>query len=209
MTIGGTTHRVPAPVPRARHAEPDRVRGHLPAARGAGRPLPVQAPGRLPVASGTRSPSSTASSAGTPEPRRVLDADRLVRLRADRARGLRRPPRSWPTPSAWPTPPAAPSTTGSTTSRASSSTAPARAARSAWSRPAQALALLRGRDHVTATDVADLAPDVLRHRLVLSYDALADGVRARRPARPRDPRGRCPSRDRRPQWACRGGRSAA
>ncbi|CAA9509830.1 MAG: MoxR-like ATPase in aerotolerance operon, partial [uncultured Solirubrobacteraceae bacterium] len=27
-------------VPRARHAEPDRVRGHVPAARGAGRPLP-------------------------------------------------------------------------------------------------------------------------------------------------------------------------
>ena len=40
----------------------------------------------------------------------------------------------------------------------------------------QALALLRGRTHVTAADVHDLAPDVLRHRLVLSYDALADGV---------------------------------
>jgi MoxR-like ATPase len=43
---------------------------------------------------------------------------------------------------------------------------------------ARALALLRGRRHVTANDVHDLAPDVLRHRLVLSYDALADGVRA-------------------------------
>jgi MoxR-like ATPase len=42
---------------------------------------------------------------------------------------------------------------------------------------AQALALLRGRDHVTVRDVADLAPDVLRHRLVLSYDAIADAVR--------------------------------
>jgi MoxR-like ATPase len=42
---------------------------------------------------------------------------------------------------------------------------------------AQALALLRGRDHATVTDVHDLAPDILRHRLVLSYDALADGVR--------------------------------
>ncbi len=40
----------------------------------------------------------------------------------------------------------------------------------------QALALLRGRMHVTAADVHDLAKDVLRHRLVLSYDALADGV---------------------------------
>ena len=42
---------------------------------------------------------------------------------------------------------------------------------------AQALALLRGRGHVVAEDVADLAPDVLRHRLVLTYDALGDGVK--------------------------------
>lgn len=41
---------------------------------------------------------------------------------------------------------------------------------------AQALALLRGRRHVLAADVRDLAPDVLRHRLVLSYEALSDGV---------------------------------
>jgi MoxR-like ATPase len=43
---------------------------------------------------------------------------------------------------------------------------------------AQALALLRGRRHVVASDVRDLAPDVLRHRLVLSYEALSDGVSA-------------------------------
>jgi MoxR-like ATPase len=42
---------------------------------------------------------------------------------------------------------------------------------------AQALALLRGRAHAVAEDVVDLAPDVLRHRLVLTYDALGDGVR--------------------------------
>jgi MoxR-like ATPase len=41
---------------------------------------------------------------------------------------------------------------------------------------AQALALLRGRGYVTARDVRDVAPDVLRHRLLLSYEALADGV---------------------------------
>jgi MoxR-like ATPase len=41
---------------------------------------------------------------------------------------------------------------------------------------ARALALLRGRTHATEQDVRDLAADVLRHRLVLSYDALADGV---------------------------------
>jgi MoxR-like ATPase len=45
-------------------------------------------------------------------------------------------------------------------------------------RAARALALLRGRDHVLPDDVADLAVDVLGHRLVLSYEALADGVTA-------------------------------
>jgi MoxR-like ATPase len=43
---------------------------------------------------------------------------------------------------------------------------------------ARALALLRGRGHVAAQDVRDLAADVLRHRLVLSYDALSEGVSA-------------------------------
>jgi MoxR-like ATPase len=42
---------------------------------------------------------------------------------------------------------------------------------------ARALALLRGRTHAQHHDVRDLAPDVLRHRLVLSYDALADRVK--------------------------------
>jgi MoxR-like ATPase len=40
----------------------------------------------------------------------------------------------------------------------------------------RALALLRGRDYVTAEDVHALAKDALRHRLVLSYQALAEGV---------------------------------
>ena len=40
----------------------------------------------------------------------------------------------------------------------------------------RALALVRGRDFVVPQDVVDVAPDVLRHRLVLSYDALADGI---------------------------------
>ena len=42
----------------------------------------------------------------------------------------------------------------------------------------RALALLRGRDHVLPQDVYDVARDVLRHRLLLSYEALADGVDA-------------------------------
>jgi MoxR-like ATPase len=42
----------------------------------------------------------------------------------------------------------------------------------------RALALLRGRDYVMPEDVRDLAPEVLRHRIVLSYEALADEVTA-------------------------------
>jgi MoxR-like ATPase len=42
----------------------------------------------------------------------------------------------------------------------------------------RAMALLRGRDYVLPQDVLDIAPDVLAHRLVLSYDAIADGVPA-------------------------------
>ncbi|HEX5741429.1 MAG TPA: MoxR family ATPase [Pilimelia sp.] len=45
-------------------------------------------------------------------------------------------------------------------------------------RAARALALLRGRDYVLPADMQAVAPDVLRHRLVLSYDALADDVPA-------------------------------
>ena len=41
---------------------------------------------------------------------------------------------------------------------------------------ARALALLRGRDYVLPSDVADIAADVLAHRLVLSFDAVAEGV---------------------------------
>jgi MoxR-like ATPase len=43
---------------------------------------------------------------------------------------------------------------------------------------ARALALTRGRDYVVPQDIAELAPDVIRHRLVLSYEALADRVTA-------------------------------
>jgi MoxR-like ATPase len=40
----------------------------------------------------------------------------------------------------------------------------------------RALAVLRGRRFVVPQDVFDVAPEVLRHRLILTYDALAEGV---------------------------------
>jgi MoxR-like ATPase len=43
---------------------------------------------------------------------------------------------------------------------------------------ARALAFMRGRHYVLPEDMTVLVPDVLRHRLVLSYEALADGISA-------------------------------
>ncbi|OBJ50068.1 chaperone MoxR1, partial [Mycobacterium asiaticum] len=42
----------------------------------------------------------------------------------------------------------------------------------------RALGLVRGRDYVIPQDIIDVIPDVLRHRLVLTYDALADEITA-------------------------------
>jgi len=42
----------------------------------------------------------------------------------------------------------------------------------------RALALMRGRTYLLAQDILDLVHDVLRHRLVLSYEALSDNVSA-------------------------------
>jgi len=43
---------------------------------------------------------------------------------------------------------------------------------------AKAMAMLRGRSYALPEDVMDLVSDVLRHRVVLSYEALADGLSA-------------------------------
>ena len=42
----------------------------------------------------------------------------------------------------------------------------------------RSLALVRGRDYVIPQDIVEVIPDVLRHRLVLTYDALADEISA-------------------------------
>ncbi len=43
---------------------------------------------------------------------------------------------------------------------------------------ARALAMLRGRSYALPEDMTDLVPDVLRHRIVLSYEALSEGLTA-------------------------------
>jgi MoxR-like ATPase len=46
----------------------------------------------------------------------------------------------------------------------------------AFSRAARALALINGRDHVIPEDVKSLRHVVLRHRLILGFEAIADGI---------------------------------
>ncbi|MDP3810284.1 MAG: MoxR family ATPase, partial [Hydrogenophaga sp.] len=41
---------------------------------------------------------------------------------------------------------------------------------------ARALAMLRGRSYALPEDMTDLVPDVLRHRVVLSYEGLSEGL---------------------------------
>ncbi|PWJ57764.1 MoxR-like ATPase [Dyadobacter jejuensis] len=44
-------------------------------------------------------------------------------------------------------------------------------------RAAKALAFLEGRDYVLPEDIKELAPDIMNHRILLNYEAEADGVR--------------------------------
>lgn len=58
----------------------------------------------------------------------------------------------------------------------SSGWAPRRARPSRWCAIGQANALLQGRDYVIPEDVKAFAHEVLRHRILMTFEALADGV---------------------------------
>ena len=90
-----------------------------------------------------------------------------------------------------------------TSSRRSSSTARARAGRSAWSRPPRRSRCCAAAATWSPRTSRDLAPDVLRHRLVLVLRRARRRRHGRRPARPRP--GRRRQRRRRPR---RGGSAA-
>ena len=68
------------PVPRARDAEPDRVRGRVPAARGAARPLPHEGRRRVPDADGGARDRQPDGRRTRPQPEPALDTDELLEL---------------------------------------------------------------------------------------------------------------------------------
>ena len=181
VTIGDATYPLPEPVPRARHPEPDRAGGHLPAARGAGRPLHAQGrwstTRRRPRSAQIldrmvvrrRARRSAACSAATRSARwrracarstsTSASRDYIVALvAATREPGRRRPrrPRATSSPTAPRRAPPSPSRRprGRTPSCAAAATSPPRTSR-------------RSR------------PDVLRHRVLLTYEAEAEDVTSR------------------------------
>ena len=176
VTIGGETYPLPQPVPGARHAEPHRAGGHVSAARGAGRPLHAQGARRLshagggegdPAADGRRRRRSPCA----PSPRRrtscrrarpssglYLD-DRIADYILDLVHATREPKKYGAAD-------LAPLIEYGASPRATLALA-------ACSR---AHAYLRGRGYVVPEDVKAIAPDVLRHRILTSYEAEAEQV---------------------------------
>ena len=167
--------RRPGAVHRPRDGEPDRGRGHLPAARGPGRPVHAQDRPRLPTRRPRRRRSSPARSAPACRrarssmptglaalQRRVEDVyvdPRIISYAVGLVEATRRL-------EYWGAPELASYVSYGASPRGSINLV----------HGARALALLRGRRYVLPSDVAELAPDVLRHRLVLSYAALTDGI---------------------------------
>ena len=173
VSVDGDAAAAARPVRRRRHPEPGRVRGHLPAARGAARPVPAQADD---AAAGPRrrGPGADPARRGL-RPARPGGRRRPAGGRRRRARGRarRRPhrarsrPRSSATSSTWPGPPGdSPSLQLGVSPRGA--TALLSAAR-AW-------AWLSGRDYVTPDDVKALARPALRHRVELRPEAELEGV---------------------------------
>ena len=179
VSIEGEQPAAARPVRRRRHPEPGRVRGHLPAARGAARPVPVQAAGRLPEL------RAGAGGAGPPRPR----------PRPPRP-GRRRACGRWPARPTWPRARAEVERCGSSPPCCSYIVALCRATReSPVGRPrgvaprrhraaarGQGVGLAgRAATYVTPDEVKAVAKPTLRHRMLLRPElelegATADGV---------------------------------
>ena len=176
VTIGGTHLPAAAAVPRARHA---RTRS---SSRGR-----TRCPKRRWTASSSRCSSTT-----PPTPTSARSWTRTWPPKPGRC-GRASPPRSSPrsprrrrrstsTPASASTPcgSRAPPVTAAPTTRRPSPTGSRYGASPrasiALARAAQALALLRGRSYAIPEDVKEVAPAILRHRLVLTLDAQAEGI---------------------------------
>ena len=163
-------------VPRAGDAESDRAGRHVSAARSAGRPLHAQAARRL---------SDARRREGDHAAHGERRADRRRRGRARRSRfstrGTASPSCTWTTAS-WTTSSTSCTRRASRRRPGSPDLAPliefgaSPRATIALAQASRAHAFLRGRAFVTPDDVKAIAPDVLRHRVLTTYEAEAEEV---------------------------------
>ena len=177
ISIGGKTFPLPSPFLVMATQNPIEQEGVYAAARGAARPLPVQAERRLPDARGRARDHLPDGCHPAARPSRSSTPATCCGCRTSRptTSSTTRWSTTW---SASSPPPASRRSSACPTPRRGSPTAPRRAPRSASSPP-------RGRWRWSAAattsipqDVVEVIPDVLRHRLVLTYDALADEISA-------------------------------
>ena len=172
VTIGRETLAGPGAVPGPGHPEPDRVGGHLSSPGGPGRPLHDE--GRRGLPERRRGARHRAAGPAPLPSGRMLSLDDLSD--AAKVRGTYVDPAIVDYSVRLVTATRSPAAVGlGDLDRYVTYGASPRAS-IALVAGARALAFLRGRDYVLPPDLGDLALDVLRHRLVLSYEALADDV---------------------------------
>ena len=177
MTIGRETLRGAEPVPGHGDAEPDRVRGHLSAARGAGRPLHDEGGRALPDAARGARDRRAGPAPAVRDRRRSCSPRTWSACRARSRRSTSTRPSST-TPSGWSPRPARPARSGSASSTATSPTAPARGRRSRWCWAAGRWRSCAAATTCCRTTSRELALDVLRHR---ARAVLRGAGRRRRP----------------------------
>ena len=167
VTVDTETHPLGHAVHGDRHAEPDRARGHVPAARGAARPVHAPAVDRVPDGRG-----------GGRDPRQPQLGDAADRHRTgERRSGRRRDDRAWRSTSTsrrrsvatssiwWRRRAATPDMYLGASPRASIMIL----------RASRAMAAADERDYVIPDDVKALAVPSLAHRIIVTADAVMSG----------------------------------
>ncbi len=166
VTVDGVHARAARPVPRARDREPDRAGGHVPAPRGAARPLLPQDRARLPER--RRGDRDRARAARAPSARRP-EAGRHARRGRASSSARSRTSTSTSSLLRWIV-----ELVAATRELEQVALGASVRASLALERTARAWALLHGRDYVTPDDVETLFLPVIGHRVVFTPTFVAE-----------------------------------
>ena len=175
VSLGGRTYQVPSPFLVLATQNPIESEGVYPLPEAQRDRFLMRIPVDYPTPSEEHEIVDR-SSRPVAEPARLLSPTDVARLQRSAAAVSASTPPSVTTPcaSSW-RPAARPSTAWPTSTGCLAYGASPRAS-IGLVQAARALALIRGRGHVVPQDIYDVAFDVLNHRLVPSFDAVADGV---------------------------------